>query len=155
MKSIFTKITALLLCLAMLVTTMPLSVLAEVLDEPEIPEVIEPDTENPDGEDPDEEFPDEELPDEEEPVDIYANPVDVATADELQAALEQKILAIRITADFALDRTFYITADAAIFTEQAHTLTRAPGFGGDIFVVGESADGPRNHAGCRKNAAYF
>ena len=34
-----------------------------------------------------------------------------------------------------------------MFTEQAHTLTRDPAFGGDLFVVGESADGTRGEVG--------
>ena len=66
---------------------------------------------------------------------------DAVSAEELEAALTSGAQAICITADFALDRTFYITHDVTIYTTEAHTLTRAADFAGDIFVVGEAADG--------------
>ncbi len=124
------RIFALALCLILLVTTLPLSALAEELGDGELT------TEE------GELLPEE--GEEEEPgqdVDIYADPVDVSTADELEAALAEKTRAIRIAADITLDRTFCITADAAIFTEESHVLTRADSFAGDLFVVGEAADG--------------
>ena len=71
----------------------------------------------------------------------YSNPVDVISADELQAALAEGIFAIRIAADFELDRTFYVISDAVIIADEAHTLKRSASFGGDIFVVGETESG--------------
>ena len=76
-----------------------------------------------------------------EPEDIYANAVEVASVDELTDALLLGEKAIRIVADLTVDRTFYVSQSTVIFTDQAHTLTRAPGFAGDIFVVGETGEG--------------
>lgn len=73
--------------------------------------------------------------------DIPAIPVDVITAGQLERALEVGNKLIRIAADFELDRTFYVTRDATIYSVSAHTLTRAADFGGDLFVVGESTAG--------------
>ena len=67
--------------------------------------------------------------------------ISVTSAEELAQALTDGINAIRVTSDFELDRTFFITADTYIFSEEAVTLTRSATFGGDIFVVGEAADG--------------
>lgn len=127
-KKIYIKLVAILLCVVMISAMLPLSVLAEMVDETDTPtqeEIVTPE----DGEGGDEQK------------DIYANAVDVATAQELEMALEQQEMAIRIVANFMLDRTFYVTVDTAIFTEEAHTLKRDPNFGGDLFVVGEAADG--------------
>ena len=66
--------------------------------------------------------------------------VDVQSAEELEAAINGGAERIRVTADFALDRTFYITGSTTMFAEEAHTLTRAADFGGDLFV-GEDAEG--------------
>ena len=66
---------------------------------------------------------------------------DVASADELEAALNAGTASIRVTADFEIDRTFYVTGTTTIYATKAHTLTRAAGFAGDVFVVGESSDG--------------
>ncbi|MBQ9161801.1 MAG: hypothetical protein IJX74_00855 [Clostridia bacterium] len=76
-----------------------------------------------------------------EAYDHMADAIDVATADELETAILSGAKHIRVVADFELDRTFYITGDTTIFTTIGHTLTRAPDFGGDIFVIGENADG--------------
>ena len=76
-----------------------------------------------------------------EAYDHMADAVDVATADELEQAILSGVKHIRVVADFELDRTFYITGDTTIFTTIGHTLTRAPDFGGDIFVIGEDANG--------------
>ncbi len=65
----------------------------------------------------------------------------VASAEALEAALASDAAKICITADFELDRTFYITRDVTIYSVQKHTLTRKADFAGDIFVVGEAADG--------------
>ncbi len=73
--------------------------------------------------------------------DIFANVIDVSSAEELELELAMQTRAIRIVSDFEIDRTFYITADTAIYTTEAHTLTRAADFAGDIFVVGENAEG--------------
>jgi len=77
----------------------------------------------------------------EEEKDIYADAVGVSNADELEEALAKESTAIRIEADFLIDRTFYVISDTAIFADEAHTLTRATNFGGDVFVVGEYDDG--------------
>ncbi len=66
--------------------------------------------------------------------------VTVSTADELEEAILSGG-AICLTADFELDRTFYITEDTYIYSDEAHYLTRATDFGGDIFVVGEDSEG--------------
>ena len=76
-----------------------------------------------------------------EAYDNMADAVDVATAAELESAIRAGVKHIRIVADFELDRTFYITGDVTIFSTITRTLTRAPGFGGDIFVVGETESG--------------
>ena len=67
--------------------------------------------------------------------------VDVRSAAELEAAIEADAPLIRIAADFALDRTFYITSQTTVFSTTTHTLTRAADFAGDLFVVGEKRDG--------------
>ena len=71
----------------------------------------------------------------------------VSTADGLESALEKGINYIRITASFELDRTFYISRTTTIYTLSSVTLTRAPGFAGDLFVVGEDAEGNLNENG--------
>ena len=65
----------------------------------------------------------------------------VTNADELEAALNAGLGMICIAADFELDRTFYVTANTVIYALEAHTLTRSENFGGDIFVIGENAEG--------------
>jgi len=75
--------------------------------------------------------------------DIYKTAVDVSSASELEDALVAGETVIRIAEDMVIDRTFYITESTVLFTQEAHTLTRDPGFAGDIFVVGESAEGVR------------
>ncbi len=67
--------------------------------------------------------------------------VGVASSEELEEALSSEAAKICITADFELDRTFYITRDVTIYSVQQHTLTRKADFADDIFVVGEAADG--------------
>ena len=69
------------------------------------------------------------------------NPYDVSSAQELEQAIARGEKYIRIVADFEIDRTFYITQTVTIFSTAQHTLTRASDFGGDVFVVGEYADG--------------
>ena len=84
---------------------------------------------------------------EEEPVPDEPTFVTAATADDLAAALAKGEERICITADFQIDRTFYITYNVTIFTAEAHTLTRAANFAGDIFVIGEDADGTAVESG--------
>jgi len=67
--------------------------------------------------------------------------IDVSSAGELESALISGYNYIRIIADFTIDRTFYITYDTTIYTEEVHTLTRAQDFVADIFVVGEDSEG--------------
>ena len=126
------KLSAKLLCFVLctiLIISAPLSVAAQTAENIVVTEdeVVEPDdTTN--------------VPEDEEQ-DAYANPFDVSTAAELENALAQGTGAIRIVADFTLDRTLYVVSDAIIYSEQSHTLTRASDFGGDIFVVGQYEDG--------------
>ena len=72
---------------------------------------------------------------------IGYNVVDVSSAKQLENAILGRKKYIRIVADFEIDRTYYIASDITIFTDEAHTLTRADNFGGDFFVVGETANG--------------
>ncbi len=67
--------------------------------------------------------------------------INIKTSSQLEQAIRTGFTAFRIVEDFELDRTFYITEDTYIFSDEAHTLTRKADFAGDIFVVGESADG--------------
>lgn len=76
-----------------------------------------------------------------EAYDHMSDAIDVTNSDELESAILAGFKHIRITADFILDRTFYITEDVTIFSTITHVLTRASDFGGDIFVVGENASG--------------
>ena len=125
-KNNLSRLLALFLCLVMVFCTVPFNVLADAVAG--------------DGEIADDTLTGEEEEDGEEE-DLYADAIDVSDADELAEALDLQSRAIRIVADFALDRTFFVTADTIIFTKEAHTLTRDPNFGGDIFVVGEYEDG--------------
>ncbi len=68
-------------------------------------------------------------------------PVDVYSADDLEEVLAGDDDYIRILNDFYLDRTFYIDHNVTIYTESAITLTRAPEFDGDIFIVGKNSEG--------------
>ncbi len=77
---------------------------------------------------------------EETPADSIVNP-NVTNAIELQAALAAGLKEITIISDFTLDRTFYVTKNVTIYASGNRTLTRAQGFGGDLFVIGESVDG--------------
>lgn len=76
-----------------------------------------------------------------EPAGDLSGAFDVSSADALEEALAAGRKSIRIIADFELDRTFYITYNVTIFSTARHTLTRAHDFGGDVFVIGEHADG--------------
>ena len=66
---------------------------------------------------------------------------EVKTAQELELAIKSGKTSIKIVGDFELDRTFYITKNVTIYADEYHVLTRAPHFGGDIFVIGEDAEG--------------
>ncbi len=128
MKVFSIRSLALLLALVMLFSAVPVTVWAQTAQAEENAGQVE------------EILPDD-VGEEEEEEDAYANPYEVTNASELEKALAEGHLAIRITADFVIDRTFYVVSDAIIYTEQAHTLTRDPAFGGDMFVVGEYEDG--------------
>ena len=73
--------------------------------------------------------------------DEYDEVMDVSSASELEFALGSGVKNIRIVESFEVDRTFYITGEVVIFTTASKTLTRKPDFAGDIFVVGEDAEG--------------
>ncbi len=79
------------------------------------------------------------------PVSVFAQSsvatVDVSTAKQLENALRKGSQYIRIVSDFKLDRTFYISGQTTIYSDDAHTLTRDVSFGGDIFVIGENSKG--------------
>ena len=76
-----------------------------------------------------------------EPYPNMQDAVDVSNSAELEAAINAGTDHIRVVENFELDRTFYITEDVVIFSTFPYTLTRAADFGGDIFVVGEFANG--------------
>ena len=131
-----------ILLLALFLNLAPIGILADTVNDviQNGNEALPPETETGNGDTVGDETITE--PDTEEDTTVdYSNPVDVASANELEVALSEGASAIRITADFALDRTFYVLSDTVIIADEAHTLTRAPGFGGDIFVVGENSDG--------------
>lgn len=149
-NKLYIRVIAMLLCVVMVAGNFPLMASAEEFQQEEIQQgtVLPPEGENtpdggdaPEGEEPEEEIPQPEVPDNGEEEDIFANPVPVYSAQELEEELSLNTRAIRIAADFVVDRTFYITSSTAIYTEQAYTLTRAADFAGDLFVVGETADG--------------
>ena len=73
------------------------------------------------------------------PEDII-NP-NVTNVVELQAALTAGLKKITIISDFTINRTLFVNSDTTIYATGNRTLTRAPGFGGDMFVIGEAADG--------------
>ncbi len=122
----FFKIIAFLLCFALIFSVFSTGfvALAEETTPPVEDGII--DTDNNEGE---------------EDKDIYANALDVSSSQELETALAAETEAIRIVGDFYIDRTFYVISDVVIYTDEAHTLTRASDFGGDVFVVGQYDDG--------------
>ncbi len=78
-------------------------------------------------------IPDEGWGDEDEPVIMETI---VSSAKELEDALTGGYNRIEIFSDFVVDRTFFITKDTVIFSQEDVTLTRDPAFAGDIFVFG-------------------
>ncbi len=131
-KNLTARVLALLLFAVMLFNMLPLAVFADAPADPEISEVTN-------GAEGDDETPEDEGEDD-GTVD-YSNAVDVSSADELEVALNEGTSAIRLVADFELDRTFYVISDTVIIADEMRTLKRADSFGGDIFVVGENSDG--------------
>ena len=132
-KSLMTRLLSFVLFVAMIVTLFPFSAIAaEVAEDGNDVTVEDGETNEPDdgGEE-----------EEEETVIDYSDPVSVSSADELETALTEGASAICIDADFELDRTFYVVSDTVIVADSPRTLTRAVGFGGDIFVIGENTDG--------------
>ena len=77
---------------------------------------------------------------EDDPVGFPATFRNVATAAELETALAEDINAVCITADFLIDRTFYVKSDTIVYSETSITLTRSPEFAGDVFVVGQDSE---------------
>ncbi len=65
----------------------------------------------------------------------------VTTAEELEYYAAIGTQNIEIMNDIVLDRTIYVIADVTIFSNGNYSITRAPGFGGDLFVAGEDAMG--------------
>ncbi len=127
------RICALLLTVLMIFTSVPMGVFAQeavsttVNTDLELSDVFE--SQNEQGED-------TAVPDGEDTA-----PLNVASAQELENAINSGAQNICITADFEIDRTFFITKNVSIYTLEAHTLTRKSDFAGDIFVIGESAEG--------------
>lgn len=74
------------------------------------------------------------------PIEVFASQV-IDSAEALEQAINAGVSEIRIDADFLIDRTLFITKDVTIYSESPHVLRRAPGFGGDIFVIGEDENG--------------
>ena len=130
-KKVLTQIIATVLSLAMLLSAAPLSALAEAL----------PDTNVSVGETTDPEITEDGAGEDGEDEDLYADAIEVYDSEGLEEALNLGASAIEIMADFLIDRTFYVTNNAIIFSEEKHTLTRAPEFSGDMFIVGENAEG--------------
>ncbi len=67
--------------------------------------------------------------------------INIKSSSQLEQAIRTGFTSFRIVADFELDRTFYITEDTYIFSDEAHTLMRKADFAGDIFVIGEDSEG--------------
>ncbi len=133
-QTIVKRVLSLLLVCIMLVTMLPMTALADEVTGDEIYDNTDGEIDGDNGDNGDGEM------EEDEEINLNtATPV--VSAQELEAALLAQTRAIRIAGDFELDRTFYITADTIIFSLEAYTLTRAATFGGDVFVVGENADG--------------
>ena len=64
-----------------------------------------------------------------------------ATLAELKAHVIGRTKNITITADIIVNETLYVADDITITATENHTLTRDPAFAGDIFVIGEDAEG--------------
>ncbi len=145
------RILAVLMVCALLFTTLPTAWLVGAAD---MDDTVADDTVTGGGDNTEEELPDDpetggdgteeevpgDTPSDDEELDL-SNATAVATADELEQALANGDFAIRLVADFELDRTFYIAQDTYIFSEEAIILTRSATFGGDVFVIGEIEDG--------------
>lgn len=127
------RICAILLVLCMLITIFPLNVFAEndviTNEDLELLESLNDTTDSADVSD---------LLSEEE---TTVEPTTVASAQQLEDAITSGAEYICIIADFEIDRTFFITKNVTIFADELHTLTRKADFAGDIFVIGESAEG--------------
>ena len=137
--SLKTKIWCLVIFVALIFNVLPVTVFAEeIIDATDENTGIEGDV---DGDGVEGEPGDEDGTGDAEEIIDYSKAVDVSTAEELELMLGAGERVIRITADFMLDRTFCVVSDVIIFADEVHTLTRAPGFGKDIFLVGECQDG--------------
>ena len=75
----------------------------------------------------------------EEEIEIVGVPV--SSVEELEEELALGTEAIQLMSDMVIDHTIYITSSVILYSETAVTLLRAPEFGGDLFVVGQYADG--------------
>ena len=120
-RNLFKQICALLLCLAVLLSSIPVTVFAQLANMGDVSQSLTSPTPS-------------------KKIDRN-KAVAVSTAVELEQALNSRQEFICITADFELDRTFYITGDSVIYSDEAHVLTRSATFGKDVFVVGENAEG--------------
>lgn len=76
-----------------------------------------------------------------ETTDMMDGYTDVRTIDDLEAALLSDAKNIRVTSNIVLDRTLYVTGEKVLFSTTKKTITRSPGFIGDMFVVGEDKNG--------------
>ncbi len=127
------RVLALFLTVIMVLSSVPMVVFAQ--DTPTDPDsTVQEEQEPTIPEEP--ETPEESTPDD-TPVDVQ----NVTSAEELEKAIATDAEAIRITDSFEIDRTFFITRDVRIYSEEACTLTRKADFADDIFVIGESAEG--------------
>ena len=123
-RKILKQCLSVLVVISVLLTALPITAMAETTDAVTTPSVTDEDYTPPVSE-------------------LFEQEVvqNVTSAQELEQALAHKMKLIRITADFEIDRTFYITYGAVIYSDEQHTLTRATTFAGDAFVVGQDADG--------------
>ena len=63
------------------------------------------------------------------------------TFAELKERVEAGVADVLVDADIVLTDTVYVTGKTTIYTTEDHNLTRSPSFVGDLFVLGQTADG--------------
>ena len=65
----------------------------------------------------------------------------VQSFEDLKVCLENGDSAILLTTDIVLTDTIFVTGESTIYVKEDHVLTRSPEFLGDLFVLGEDAEG--------------
>lgn len=147
-RNLSKRLVAILLLAVMLMSALPLSVLASSNQSSDSPVVFSDGASTSTDSDVVQGLPG--ILDEDELVEFPLTFRDVSNSQELETALTDGIDAIRIVSDFEIDRTFFITSDTIVYCESAVTLTRSASFAGDVFVVGQGADGA-----LVKNGVFF